>query len=397
MAPNVIYDPVGLGRGFAGGVGIGLVSTSLLYTFGKTLGVSGILGALVRALRYPSTEPVYWQLSFISGMLAGGGILLAVPEQSAVFGLPLNQHWAVALVGGLLVGFGTRLGCGCTSGHGVSGLPRLSPRSLVNVAAFMGSGLLSAGLSRAAFARPSLYPGGTSPLEQAATATQWALGSLFIVPLVVVLGVCAAVLSAAAAAAATAAPASKAAEGAEAAPPSATPTPTSPPQPPSLPALVLVLLHGLAFGLALGLSGMCDPSKVLRFLDIVGDGGWDPQLMLVMGGAVAVNAVTFRVLALHWGGSAPPLAQALGDTAPGAPSRTFSQIIAYGPSAPGNGRVTAALVAGGMLFGLGWGLCGVCPGPGIVDFVSGGSHFGVAVPATMLGMAAFELLKQRTG
>jgi uncharacterized membrane protein YedE/YeeE len=156
----------------------------------------------------------------------------------------------------------------------------------------------------------------------------------------------------------------------------------------------LVALHGAAFGLALGLSGMTDPLKVLRFLDFAGSEGWDPQLMLVMGGAVAVNAVTYRFLALGLPEGKPPLAGALGGSAAAvaaAASATFGKLVPYGTAALANGRITLELVVGGLLFGTGWGLGGVCPGPAIVDFVSGGNHFGVAVPAILGGMALHEL------
>ncbi len=398
----VIYDPVGLGRGFSGGVCIGLVSTSLMYCTGKVLGVSGILGGLVRAVRVvPREDPPYWQLAFVSGMLGAGGILLAVSPPSAVFGAPVGQHWAVPLVGGALVGFGTRLGAGCTSGHGVSGLPRLSPRSLVNVLCFMGAGALAAGLSRAPFAYSALY-------AAAGSAAAWDLKTLFVVPLVATVGAVLLLQSLAGgpggggggggsssgglAAAAAGAPA-----------PTPTPTPAAPAPaastapPSSLPsalAMGLVALHGAAFGLALGLSGMTDPLKVLRFLDFSGSEGWDPQLMLVMGGAVAVNAFTYRYLALGLPEGRPPLAGALGGSAAAsaaAASTTFAKLVPYGPAAPANARITRELVVGGVLFGTGWGLGGVCPGPAIVDFVSGASHFGVAVPAILGGMVLHEV------
>jgi len=362
MPPFVVHDPVGLGRGFAGGVCIGLVSTSFVYLFGKFLGVSSIVGDLVGSLGYPFRSKM-WQLFFVGGMLGGGGILLAVSPKTAVFGQTLGLHWGAALVGGFLVGFGTRLGNGCTSGHGVSGLPRLSPRSLVNVMAFMGSGVLMAGLTRASFSRVSLY------------GQDWDLRSLFIVPLAA--SFAAALLL----------------QNLLFALPSRSPIETcESDSQPTLGArpvtLLLVSVHGLAFALALGLSGMCDPSKVLRFLDFAGDGGWDPQLMLVMGGAVMVNGVTYRILAQSMGSREPPFSLV-------PPGSTFSSIIPYGPKAGNNSKITTDLCLGGIIFGLGWGLCGVCPGPGIVDFVSGGAHFGVAVPSMLAGMSSYHFFKTR--
>lgn len=341
-------------------------------------------------------------------MLVSGGVLLAVQPPSAVFGATLGQHWAVPLVGGVLVGFGTRLGQGCTSGHGVSGLPRLSPRSLVNVMSFMGAGALAAGLSRASFSRSSVYTG----------AASWDLKSLYVVPLAVTV-VALFLLQTLMTSTSTTnrnggngggkAPSPSASTSAEPLVPApSTPTTlnaTGASRPSAL-ALFVVFIHGLAFGLALGLSGMCDPAKVLGFLDFFGDWGWDPQLALVMGGAVMVNACTFRYLALSLGGARPPFAAALsgasssnsGGESPTLASGdgpTFAQLIPYGPRAPPNCRITWELVVGGVVFGAGWGLCGVCPGPAIVDFVSGGAHFGVAVPAVVVGMALQEVGQER--
>jgi hypothetical protein len=360
-----------------------------MYCTGKVLGVSGILGSLVRALRVPPQEdPPYWQLAFLSGMLGGGGILLSVSPPSAVFGAPLAQHWAVPLVGGLLVGFGTRMGQGCTSGHGVSGLPRLSPRSLVNVLCFMGSGVLAAGLSRAPFARAALY-------TAAGSAADWDLKALFVVPLVATVGAVLLLQTVAGGADSSSSGGGRAAAAAGAPAPAAAATPTSTTSSlPSALAMGFVALHGAAFSLALGLSGMTDPLKVLRFLDFAGSEGWDPQLMLVMGGAVAVNAVTYRFLALRLAEGRPALAAALGGSAASvaaAASATFGKLVPYGTDAPANVRITRELVVGGLLFGTGWGLGGVCPGPGIVDFVSGRGHFGVAVPAIVGGMALHEM------
>ncbi len=111
-----------------GGALIGLSATFLLATLGRVAGISGIVGNLVSLGRAARG----WQLGFVTGLLAVGAVLLRHGQSSAV---PLAP--AAAIAAGLLVGFGTRLGSGCTSGHGVCGLSRFSLRSLVATGTFM--------------------------------------------------------------------------------------------------------------------------------------------------------------------------------------------------------------------------------------------------------------------
>jgi uncharacterized protein len=134
---------------------------------------------------------------------------------------------------------------------------------------------------------------------------------------------------------------------------------------------------------------MLDPTKVLRFLDFVGDAGWDPQLALVMGFGVITNAVLVRVMAIGaLSRTVPPLAAALGAAAP----LPLGSIIKYGYTCAANKVVDSKLVGGAVAFGFGWGLTGVCPGPAIADYVTGGALFGVAVPAMLFGMALHGVL-----
>jgi uncharacterized membrane protein YedE/YeeE len=116
----------------AGGALIGLAAVLLMLFHGRVAGISGIVGGLFA----PRAGDVAWRAAFLAGMLGAAALLGAaglVPELRDRPGLA-----AIALAG-LLVGFGTRLGSGCTSGHGVCGLARLSPRSLVATAVFMAS------------------------------------------------------------------------------------------------------------------------------------------------------------------------------------------------------------------------------------------------------------------
>jgi uncharacterized membrane protein YedE/YeeE len=115
-----------------GGVLIGLSATGLLLLNGKIAGISGILGGLLTPLA-PGDRG--WRVGFIAGLLLGGAALAArAPELVAN---TVDRSWAAVVVAGLLVGFGTRLGSGCTSGHGVCGVSRGSPRSIAATLTFM--------------------------------------------------------------------------------------------------------------------------------------------------------------------------------------------------------------------------------------------------------------------
>lgn len=114
-----------------GGVLIGLAATLLLWLNGRVAGVSGILNGVV----FSSAGDTAWRVAFLIGLIAAGGLYMAVVPGTS---LPRTDYSRVALiVAGVLVGFGTRMGNGCTSGHGVCGLGRLSLRSLVAVITFM--------------------------------------------------------------------------------------------------------------------------------------------------------------------------------------------------------------------------------------------------------------------
>ena len=125
----------------AGGVLLGLASALFVLLNGRILGNSGIVGGLLR----PRTGDVGWRISFVLGMLAAPALywLLAGPVPARI-----DAGWGMVVLAGLLVGAGTRYGSGCTSGHGVCGLSRMSPRSLVATLAFMGAGFATVFLVR---------------------------------------------------------------------------------------------------------------------------------------------------------------------------------------------------------------------------------------------------------
>lgn len=122
------FSPV---TGLIGGLLIGLASTLLLLANGRIAGISGILGGLVT----PSRGDTAWRTAFIGGLLLGGlGYLLV----NGGMQMELEVSWPWMILAGFIVGFGTRLGSGCTSGHGVCGVGRMSQRSIVAMFTFMG-------------------------------------------------------------------------------------------------------------------------------------------------------------------------------------------------------------------------------------------------------------------
>jgi uncharacterized protein len=128
--------------GLLGGALIGLAASLLLLGTGRVAGVSGITaGALFS--REPSARS--WRLAFLAGLVAAG-VPFVLFAPGAIAPSPRPLLWLA--ISGLLVGIGTRLGNGCTSGHGVCGVSRLSPRSLVATALFVGAGMLTVTLLR---------------------------------------------------------------------------------------------------------------------------------------------------------------------------------------------------------------------------------------------------------
>ena len=125
----------------AGGILLGLASAMFILVNGRILGISGIVGGLFR----PKSGDVGWRLSFLLGLLVAPVLyfLVAGPTTARI-----DAGWITLVIAGLLVGVGTRYGAGCTSGHGVCGLSRLSPRSLVATLAFMGAGFVTVYLMR---------------------------------------------------------------------------------------------------------------------------------------------------------------------------------------------------------------------------------------------------------
>ncbi|MEX1197673.1 MAG: YeeE/YedE family protein [Pseudohongiellaceae bacterium] len=120
----------------AGGIMIGLAAAAFILLNGRIAGISGIIGPLMK----PQAGDRAWRLLFVTGMVGAPLIWLAF---SALPPIRIDAGYPLLIVAGLVVGISTRYGAGCTSGHGVCGISRLSPRSIVATLAFMGSGFLT--------------------------------------------------------------------------------------------------------------------------------------------------------------------------------------------------------------------------------------------------------------
>ena len=138
--------------------------------------------------------------------------------------------------------------------------------------------------------------------------------------------------------------------------------------------ILVQFLVGLTLGLGLLLAGMSNPAKVLNFLDLgaIPGGGWDPSLAFVMAGAIAVTFLGYRVVLLR----PRPL---LGDSF----------------QLPGATAIDARILTGSAIFGLGWGLAGLCPGPALTALGTGGSAAVIFVATMFLGMGAARWLANR--
>jgi uncharacterized protein len=119
-----------------GGALIGLAASAMLLLEGKIAGISGICAGVLS----PAKGDTSWKFWFVAGLIAGGLLLRVFLPRAYDFGV--MRSYPVLAVAGLLVGFGTRLGNGCTSGHGVCGISRLSPRSIVATVTFIATGAI---------------------------------------------------------------------------------------------------------------------------------------------------------------------------------------------------------------------------------------------------------------
>ena len=137
-----IFDPT---SALLGGLLIGIASALLMVLNGRVAGISGILGGALAG----SVADTAWRLAFLAGLIAAPILMIGVGRSVPEPQMPAG--WLVVVAAGLLVGFGARLGGGCTSGHGVCGIARLSARSIAATAIFMASAIAVVAITRHGF------------------------------------------------------------------------------------------------------------------------------------------------------------------------------------------------------------------------------------------------------
>lgn len=250
-----------------GGILIGLATSLNLWSYGRITGNSGIFNTLIK---FSHKDGFRWKFSFLSGLVtASYGLYLTTDKFGGwntkhvqitlfdpIYTAIANLHVVGWIIGGLLVGIGTRMGNGCTSGHGVCGIPRFSIRSIVAVCTFMATGI---GMATFRYNVPFLEETQSFGRD---FEDVWEVigGVLALVLLIVFLGYMAYVFRK------------------EILPQDKFEMPIS-------------WLVGFIFGVGLVISGMCRRSKILGFLTL--NENWDPSLMLVMVGAIGINLLTF--------------------------------------------------------------------------------------------------------
>lgn len=322
--------------GTIGGSMIGLSAASLLLLNGDILGASGTLANIFTNPKKAMSDPTsLWSLAFLTTFLI---ISASMPQfaldlrSSEDPNVSIPSAFAFAL-GGLLTGFGSRLGNGCTSGHGVCGLGRRSPRSLVAVLTFMATGIATSVFVTSPTSFLSEY---TSMLRTDGRE---------IVPFDPRLGYFVALFMATALATLPMRASSKDQGGIRDSDKAKVPG--------------AVLAGGLFAG-GLAVSGMVIPSKLYSFLNATGfaDGTWDPTLLTVLGSAVVISFLSYQLV--------PNFAVFTNS------EKALSQPIkASAFKVPTNCMIDFNLVCGEAIFGIGWALALLCPGPALYHVAVG--------------------------
>lgn len=321
-----------------GGLVLGALVVEHLVISGKVVGISGAVRGLVEGEKSP------WRILFVTGLVTGGLLLKYVLYPQAFGGIgQAISTWRLAAAG-VLVGMGTSLGNGCTSGHGICGNARLSLRSFISTCTFMCFGALAAAALHTArveglplgFIVPPV-PGEdllTLSARVLASAVTFVVGMASLTHFFASQGKAKWIT---------------ACEG------------------------INEFGIGLFFALGLGISGMADPAKVAGFLSIF-SGTFDASLIFVMGGALLVALPGYQFI-LRTNVMNHPLA-----------CSAFSL--------PTSKEINAQLVIGSALFGCGWGLAGLCPGPGLVGLANASASNVIFVGSMVIGMALTKLYQR---
>lgn len=339
-----LFTPV---SGTIGGSLIGLSAGVLLLGNGDILGCSGIVSSIfVKPKETFGKSNGKWKVLFVTAFLLTSRLVLKLGQtreeleverqivaQSSSLPIVSNLGFAVA---GFLVGFGTRLGNGCTTGHGICGMARLSKRSLAAVATFMSAGLFSASMCSpmcmwAKFLRTTAADGVRAyfPTERSVfySAILLAVSCGMTIPLLMP---------------------SKSKSGDDASKKGNCDSNSKAP---------MAVLSAMIFSTGLNISGMTKNYKIYNFLDLklLQKGGWDPTLICVMGSGLLVSAISYHFVKGH--------NIFKNDKALACPLLQDKDSGKF--NVPTNTNLDLQLILGSGLFGVGWGIAGLCPGPAL--------------------------------
>ncbi|KAJ7632739.1 hypothetical protein FB45DRAFT_913322 [Roridomyces roridus] len=315
---------------FLGGLGLPFATHALTLLNGSVFGISGFLHRAARGNKEA--------MAGVAGLIIGG-LVVGLTEGAGPRVFPMS--YLRIILSGLLVGVGTKMGNGCTSGHMICGISRLSVRSITATAVFFSTGVIGARFSPESVLVPS------QPFDWSLGPTGTTLLALQIIPFTV--SVLLYILA------------------------PRQPTDKSQPALP-IPRLIASLATSLEFAFALRLSNLTEPIKVLTFLLLPFNAAFDPSLSFLAVGALPLAIVLYQF-------ARGPEQPRLGGTW----------------SVPKGGKVDLRLIIGAALFGIGWGSGGICPGPALVNLgraISGGSDplpMITWLSAVLLGGAVAEL------
>ena len=303
-------------EGFLGGLLIGLGAAIALLGAGEIMGFSGIITSVLTDPWGAANDPTQqWKLAFLSSFLLSAYVVFLPYVDTELIASVPSSRYAYAL-SGLLVGLGTKVGNGCTSGHGICNMARLSKRSISAVLTFMATAIITAIATAGPsfdFLRTSDGPTYVAP-QVMATVTAIVVALTFYGALI------------------HKKDAAKRIPGA---------------------------LSGMVAAAGLSLSSMVYPAAVKSFLDLSGfsRGTWDATLMFVMTGGLLSSLLAYQFVPGHAiSSSCPKLSQPLMASKFGVPTNT---------------KIDGQLLFGAATFGVGWGVTGVCPGPALLLTMTG--------------------------
>mmetsp|Transcript_4576 Transcript_4576/g.8825 ORF Transcript_4576/g.8825 Transcript_4576/m.8825 type:complete len:375 (+) Transcript_4576:288-1412(+) len=346
-----LFTPV---TGLLGGSIIGLSAATLLIGNGDILGCSGIVSSVLLNPREMFSSKNKWKMIFMSSFLVTSNLYSKyvmgsegyyddeLNKMKSVPGIPFVSTLGY-IVSGFLVGLGTKLGNGCTSGHGICGLARLSKRSIAAVMTFMATGVATASLcstDNALRTTPdmSMFP---NDVSSTIASNICALGAALCLPIFLKRNQA----------------------------PKVTDKDDSDDTLKMKESInddrkvPVAALASALFSVGLAISGMVKQYKVFSFLDMRGfsTGAWDGTLALVMGGGFVISAIAYQ-----WVGGFNIIKH----------DRVLSCPVLHDKSCgkfnvPNNSTIDRQLILGAAIFGIGWGLGGLCPGPALFVAASG--------------------------